>query len=318
MSAEPSPSPATSTIVQSGGVLLLAPPIARSFSGGALQISHLRIEDEIRYVQHSPRHLLHVTLGRRTARSMGSVGGDEWTRMSHRGSISFTPAGSDRQGLVGRGEIKGLQIEFDQQFVEEACEQRLDSDWRYVFNDSEAKILAIAEALAAASALGLRGGPTVEMMQLAIARQVGRAYGGAEHRRDDGWLHPQALARVIDQLLADPARIVSLQEMAQTAGLGVSAFVRAFRGAVGSTPAAFAMKLRLDHATTILRSTSLGLSEVAALSGFSSSSHLVRAYRARHGVTPARLRRESRGTSIMSRNPREHSRSHAQDIPPPV
>jgi transcriptional regulator GlxA family with amidase domain len=95
--------------------------------------------------------------------------------------------------------------------------------------------------------------------------------------------------------------------MARSAGLGVSAFVRAFRGSTGVTPAAFALKLRLDHAAQMLRSTDLGAREIAALSGFASAAHLVRTFRVHRGITPGRWRREAaqQKRELVSQNPRK-------------
>lgn len=294
MLADFPPSPPLTTIVRSGRALELAPPIASSFSGGALHISDVRIEEEIDYAQYSDRHLLHVTLKGRTARSAGRVGRGEWVKVpDRRGSISFTPGGRDRHGLAGRGQILGLQLEFDAEFVQDACEQRLGADWGDAFNSADAKIFVMAEMAATGAAQGTYDRLRLDMLQLALARHIGRTYGKADRRRDDGWLHPAALARVVEQLLADPLRSVPLHEMARCAGLGVSAFVRAFRGSIGSTPAAFALKLRLDNASDILRSTDFNLREVAALSGFASAAHLVRTFRAHRGITPGRLRREA-------------------------
>lgn len=90
LQADSSPSPAPTTIVRRGRALELAPSIAGILSGGALHISHLRIEEEIDYSQYSDRHLLHVTLSGRTSRSAGRVGRGDWIKAPDRpGSISF-------------------------------------------------------------------------------------------------------------------------------------------------------------------------------------------------------------------------------------
>jgi AraC family transcriptional regulator len=130
----------------------------------------------------------------------------------------------------------------------------------------------------------------VELLLLALGRRVGRTFGGARRPRDDGWLHPAALARIVEMLRSDPASPPRLAEMAREAGLGVSAFVRAFRGSTGSTPAAFARRLRLQQAAEILRSSRRSISETAAMQGFASASHLIQAFHSEHGVTPGRWR----------------------------
>ena len=301
MQTESSRSGGPTTIVRSGSARELAPTIVGRFSGGALNISHVAIDDHIAYAQVSDRHLLHVTLDGRISQPASRSDDREWIRPGdRRGSVSFTPGGQERHGSVGSGRILGLQLELDEQFVEDACEQRLRSGWRQTFNSADAKAFAVAEAAAIHVSQGTRDPLTLDLLLLALARHIGRAYANADRRRDDGWLHPAALARVIEQVRANPAKSISLREMAQSAGIGVSAFVRAFRGSTGVTPAAFALKVRVDHASEILRLTDAGLSEVAAQSGFASAAHLVRTFRSHRGITPGRWR-----SGVQSR-PREH------------
>jgi transcriptional regulator GlxA family with amidase domain len=231
-------------------------------------------------------------MGARAYPSIVRARASDWIKPGdRRGSVSFTPGGRERHGSVSRAEISGIQLELDHQFVEDACEQRLHAPWRTTFNSQDVKAFAIAETAAKNVARGAYDRLTLDTLLLALARHVGRAYANADRRRDDGWLHPAALARVIEQVRAECPRSVPLHEMARSAGIGVSAFVRAFRGSTGFTPAAFALKLRMDHASHILRATDLPISEIAAMSGFASASHLIRAFRAHKGVTPGHWRR---------------------------
>ncbi|MBO9621587.1 MAG: helix-turn-helix transcriptional regulator [Sphingomonas sp.] len=291
------------TIVRRGSATELALPTAASLSGGALQVSRIEITQAIEYSQHSERHLLHVTLDGGTGRSACRVGSAGWTGApDRRGSISFTPNGVERECRAGTGLILGAQFELDEGFVEDACEQALHARWRHGFNVADPKIFAIAEAIAKNVTQGTATHLALDMLQLALARQVAGSFAGAERRRDDGWLHPRALARVIEQLDAEPAQRVTLNVLARTAGLGVSAFVRAFRGTTGETPAAFALRLRLGRAEELVRRTDLGLREIAERTGFASAAHFVRTYRAHRGVTPGQLRLGGAGPSRAGNN----------------
>lgn len=286
-------SPAPTTVVSSGGAEELGPAVSCLFRGGSLRVSHVGIADHISYAQHTDQPLLHATLRGGAGRSSGRIGHGDWVDgADRRGSVSVTPGGWGRRATVGAGEIVGAQIGFDAGFVEEACEQSLGAGWRGVFNGRDAKTFALAEGLVAAASGGVRDGLAIDVLALALARRLGRTYAGADRRRDDGWLHPAALARIVAQLRDAPAERPSLDGLARMAGLGVSAFARAFRGATGATPAAFAARVRLDHAADLLRATDLPVGEIAAASGFASASHLVRAFRAQRGVTPGRWRRE--------------------------
>ena len=279
-------------IVTSGGARALGPAIEQASAGGLLRLTRVGIDDHVAYAQCSPRHMLHATLLAESAPSIGRVGGRPWTkRPNRRGAISFTPAQEDRSASVGAGKIIGLEISLDPWFVEDACEQTLSGNWRAVFNISDAKAFAVADALAA-TASSQQCDPLVrESLLLVLARHVGRVYASADRRRDDGWLHPAALARIVDRIRAAPGDPHSLADMARDAGLGISAFVRPCRGATGRTLGAFVSHLRLQLAAEALRNAELSIAEVASACGFASASHFVRVFRAATGATPGRWRR---------------------------
>lgn len=273
--------PEVTTIVFSGGASERTPPTVQEFRGGALCISDVVIDDHVSYAQHSLGHLLHVPLA---------------AAISGRGAaLRFTPADREHRGRTGRGAITGLQLGFEPWFVEEACEQPFRAG-RFATSDrNDAKSAIAAKTVAALGMLPAHDRILFDTMLLALARQLGRSYGNVERRRDDGWLHPRALSRVIDRLRSHEGPSIRLHDLAAEAGLGSSAFIRAFRGSVGLTPAAFAQRMRLGDAADLLRSTELPIAEIAARCGFCSPSHLASAFRARHGITPGQWRS---GTNI--------------------
>lgn len=272
------------TNVTSGWARALRAPVGGAFLGGAASVVEVVIDDHLVYSQHASVPLLHAALSHRvlSARHQGA-GADR------RGEISFTPGHRVRHGALERRRILGLEVAFADGFLEEACERRGVFDWRVVENGRDSKAFVLAQSLAEACR-SAEDRLTGDMLMLALARRLGRVYGGADGRQDDGWLHPKALRRVLERLRTDPHQ-VSLGVLAQEAGLGVSAFVRGFRGAVGKTPMAFALECRLDQAAHALASTGLPISQIAAQTGFASASHLVQAFRGRHGLTPGRWRR---------------------------
>lgn len=294
------------TTISSGHATECRPALSRGLEGCQLQLAHVGIEGEFSYSQISEGHLVHATLAGSVERAAGRLREGWITVADRRGALSFTPRHQERQGIIRDGTVRGLAVCFENRFVEDACEQEIRADWKAVFNAEDAKAFAIADSVA--NVWSRRPGDrlTLEVLLLALARHVGRAYGKSGRRRDDGWLHPAALARTIERLRLDPARPPSLHELARDAGLGVSAFMRAFRGSTGKTPAAFARQLRLNYAADILASSDHSTGEVATMSGFASASHLVRSFRAQRGITPARWKREF-GRRRMSQNPRKES-----------
>lgn len=280
------------TCVTRGCAIDLAPALVRAFDGGVLRRSRVLIEEVIDYQQFSDRHLLHVTLAAHAIRPPRGYQGRPIGSLPDRsGTISFTPANLPRRGSVSHVEIQGLEIGLDHGFIEDACEQPLLGDWKLALDTTDRKASALGHLFASTLLRQPFDQLTFDLIANALARHVGRRWANSDRRRDDGWLHPAALSRIVERLRATPNLPVNLIDMAQEAGLGVSAFVRAFRGTTGETPSALARRMRVEHAANLLRSTELSTGEIAAQSGFASASHLVRTFGAVKGVTPGRWRR---------------------------
>jgi transcriptional regulator GlxA family with amidase domain len=133
----------------------------------------------------------------------------------------------------------------------------------------------------------------------ALARQVAasfltRARPGHDpqvaHAEPDPALDP----RVAAALTRMEAQIDAPETAASTAraiGLSPRRLEALFRDALGTSPAAHALDLRLQAARRMLTDTRHPLAEVALRTGFSSPSTLSRAYRARFGQPPGSLRK---------------------------
>ena len=291
------PSP-TITIVEDGDVREIAAPRTCVFEGGLARVTNVRLGDRVSYRQYSDHHLLHVTLSGGTARTSGQVDGGPWVHRHDRaGALSFTSCRRERRGVAEQGDIGGLEISLAPWFVDEVCEQRIDA-WRDRFNSEDAKGWAVGKMIAAQMSRTDGEPLALDHLLVVLARQIGRVYGNAACRRDDGWLHPAALVRIVDQVRAEPGRAIRISEMARDAGLGISAFIRAFRGSTGTTPAAFIKQVRLDRAAAMLKEGHHPIGEIAGLTGFASASHLTRSFRVQRGVTPARWRERARQASV--------------------
>ena len=276
------------TCIFSGSAQELAPTVEARFSGGVARLSKIMVPDHIAYAQAPGDHRLQAVISGWAGLAAVKNAAPP-SRRELRGSHSFTPAGYERRGGMGRGTVTGLEIALEHGFLEEACEQRLRKGFSLVCEGRDAKTSAITEMLAASA-----GGPPDllrETLMVVLARRLGHLYGGATVRHDDSWLHPRALARVIDLLRSEPGKNHLLSEIAREAGLGISAFIRAFRGATGVTPASYAKRVRLDLAASLLRTTAMPIRQVASDCAFSSAAHLIAAFRNSYGVTPAEWRR---------------------------
>ena len=98
--------------------------------------------------------------------------------------------------------------------------------------------------------------------------------------------------RVIDYIVADPAREFTLDELAGAAPFSRFHFHRIFAALVGETLQAFIRRLRMDRAANMLAfAPDVSVTDVAMSCGFSSSQNFARAFRERFGMTPSEYRR---------------------------
>lgn len=96
---------------------------------------------------------------------------------------------------------------------------------------------------------------------------------------------PAAIARVRDMIEADPAAPVTLDELADQAGLGKFQLLRGFRAATGLTPHAFLVQRRVALARRLIRAR-LPLAEAALAAGFADQSHMTRHFVRTYGLSP--------------------------------
>lgn len=208
-------------------------PQRLELSGFTLYLSRIQAFGGARYHTASDWHQASVT---RTGASQYSAsrtdGGPLIERPDRPGSVSLTPAGRERAGVMEGGSLSFIRLEFSDDFLIGACQ--LDGSRRGmipIYNDRAEKFRVLIERMTELSEMRERP-PVIIMEQLAIAavRQLARDARLDFGRHDDAWMHPVALQRVIDRIEAEMHEDLSLTLFAQDAGLSISAFVRAFRG----------------------------------------------------------------------------------------
>ncbi len=110
---------------------------------------------------------------------------------------------------------------------------------------------------------------------------------------------PSRLKRAQEFMRVDLARPLSLQEIADAAGMSVFHFARGFKQATGVPPHRYLTEQRLAEARTLLHKPSLSISEVARAVGFTHS-HFTVLFSKRMGMTPTRFR------EVLAAERREH------------
>ncbi len=79
---------------------------------------------------------------------------------------------------------------------------------------------------------------------------------------------------------------VTLEQLANAAGLSVSSFKRVFKAIVGITPHAFLLRKRVERAQTLLGKGDGSVTDIALACGFSSSQYFATAFKRIVGMTP--------------------------------
>ena len=105
-----------------------------------------------------------------------------------------------------------------------------------------------------------------------------------------GGLPPRTSRRVCEFVEEHLEENISIQALANIAGLSMYHFARTFKQSEGMTPHEFIIRCRVQRVKDLLSETDLPLSEIALASGFSDQSHCARRFREHVGVTPSSYR----------------------------
>lgn len=102
-----------------------------------------------------------------------------------------------------------------------------------------------------------------------------------------------AMADVITHLHENLAGEIVTEELATMAGLSVSHFERRFRLAFGSSPRQYLIRIRVEHAATMLRSTDQNITEIAQSCGFYDHAHFSRSFQRVMSMAPSAYRKRT-------------------------
>lgn len=142
-------------------------------------------------------------------------------------------------------------------------------------------------------------GPPAQETMAAMAVDWSRAlWGGGSQGEDDaawasrrpGRLDGPVLARMLQYIEDGLAGPLTLENMAQEAGLSVFHFVASFRRATGLTPHQYVLARRIARARRALERGERSIVRIAMDCGFSSHAHLTTAFGARLGIRPSEYR----------------------------
>ncbi len=122
------------------------------------------------------------------------------------------------------------------------------------------------------------------LLLVGLARHLGRAATQTYP------IARNVLARLREYVMAHLTERILVADLAMQAGLTSNRFAVSFREQTGQSPHQFVLALRLEHASELLRHSSLRVADVAYACGFANQQHLTNKMRQHLHTTPSRYR----------------------------
>jgi AraC family transcriptional regulator len=144
----------------------------------------------------------------------------------------------------------------------------------------------------------LRYGPLNDLYSQSIAtitvNHLIRRYSGNPNTAPvyRGGLGPAREKRVREYIQEHLDSQLSLEDLAEVAGISPNYFASLFHQSVGMAPHQFVVRQRVEHARKLLECSQLPLIEIAMRCGFQDQSQFTTTFRRYVGTTPARYKRQ--------------------------
>jgi AraC family transcriptional regulator len=107
-----------------------------------------------------------------------------------------------------------------------------------------------------------------------------------------GGLTPARLRKVMELVDAEMESDLSLEELADAAGLSITHFSQMFRESTGQSPHQFVLHRRVERAKGMLRAAEMRVLDVAVACGFRTQQHFARIFRKVCGASPTEYRED--------------------------
>ncbi|MBO2945250.1 helix-turn-helix transcriptional regulator [Paenibacillus sp. F411] len=103
---------------------------------------------------------------------------------------------------------------------------------------------------------------------------------------------PRGIQKVLDYMELHYESAVSLEEFANIAEMSKYHFLREFRRCKGITPIEYLIKLRIEKAAHLIRTTEISLKDISRAVGFANGNYFSKVFRSWVGVSPGQFRRD--------------------------
>ena len=170
-----------------------------------------------------------------------------------------------------------------------------DVELRGVPKLADARLGALVAAVNAERVAGFPSGRLfLDCIEQAIAVALVNDYAfrRPSPRTYRGGLTPARLRKVMELVHAEMDSDLSLEELADAAGLSITHFSEMFRQSTGQSPHQFVLHSRIDRAKELLRAAEMRVLDVAVACGFKSQQHFARVFRGVCGASPTQYRLE--------------------------
>jgi AraC-like DNA-binding protein len=198
-------------------------------------------------------------------------------------------AGGETHSCRAHGANRFLVLDWEDD-GDEAAGRLVEAAQRRPFLDLDPELMPLLRFLDGAVAKRRIGAEEGRDWGRLLLRQLGHAQGRAAAPAP----HPRRLSRALAFAEANLAAPVTVAAMAASAHTSAGHLHQLFRRHLGRAPMAHVGELRLERAMAALAGSTRPIAEIAQACGYSDQSALTRAFRRRHGVTPAAYRRARR------------------------
>jgi len=157
-----------------------------------------------------------------------------------------------------------------------------------ITEDELQEVLSLSDKLEkelAECAPGCQFAATALFMQIVIF--LARAIGGKVENTRSPHI---GISKTIEYFHKHFTEKISIEKLAESAGMSMSSLLRHFKRINGSSPKEYLLKLRVNYACELLDTTRLSIDEIAFKSGFNDSNYFSREFKKLTDTTPSKYR----------------------------
>jgi AraC-like DNA-binding protein len=100
------------------------------------------------------------------------------------------------------------------------------------------------------------------------------------------------IRQATEYIAVNYAQDISLENLADLAGLSVSHFSSCFKSITGKSPIEFLIERRLHHARELLQNSAFSIRQISEICGFASSQYFARLFATRNKISPTQFRNQ--------------------------